>query len=160
MSEVIKGIGGNKEIAPKSDYIPWTKLDDDTVKKLEEAFSIGADVSSACFFANITRQTYYNWIKDDNKLKQRFDGLREKPVLKAFNTVYKDLDNVETAKWYLQKVKSETFGDKTNLNVTNNLSEEDVELKRRKLIELEDYVKADTKKLDTEAESIPIEPTE
>jgi hypothetical protein len=32
----------------------------DVVKKLEEAFSIDATVEEACFYANISRQTYYN----------------------------------------------------------------------------------------------------
>ena len=85
------------------------KFDKLTVKKLEEAFSIGADVSAACFYADITRQTYYNWVKENKKLGEKFDRLREKPVLEAYQTIATNLHEVDTAKWFLERKRKTEF---------------------------------------------------
>ena len=69
------------------------KFTDETIQKLEQVFSIGGSVEEACFFANISKQSYYNWTKDNPELKDRFDALRQKPILKARQEVIKGLDN-------------------------------------------------------------------
>jgi hypothetical protein len=91
------------------------KLNEDTVNKLEEAFAIGADVSAACFYAEISRESYYNWISENKELKEKFDRLREKPVLKAYQTVAKDLEDISTAKWYLERRRKSEFAVRTEL---------------------------------------------
>ena len=84
------------------------KLTPETVNKLKEAFAIDASVEEACFYAEITRQTYYNWVDENPVLKEEFDRLREKPVLKARQTIVKNLENPEYALKYLErKRKSE-----------------------------------------------------
>ena len=85
------------------------KLNEKTVNKLEEAFSIGADIPAACYFANISKQTYYNWINDNKELKEEFDRLREKPVMRAYRTVSDDLNKSETAKWFLERKRRNEF---------------------------------------------------
>lgn len=89
------------------------KLTDETVKKLEEAFAIDATVEEACFYANISKQTYYNWAEEFPEMKERFDALREKPILKARQTIAKDLDKPETAKWYLERKRKSEFAQRT-----------------------------------------------
>ena len=85
------------------------KLTPEVKQKLEQAFSIDASVPEACFFAGISRQTYHNWIQSDPELKESFDRLREKPVLKARQTIAQNLDQPETAKWYLERKKKTEF---------------------------------------------------
>ena len=87
----------------------FTKLEDGTIKKLEHAFSIGSDITSACIYANISTPTYYSWIKQDKKLEKRFNELRDKPVLKAYETINKDMGKIETAKWYIERKKKKEF---------------------------------------------------
>ena len=82
------------------------KFDEKTVKKLEEVFAIDGSVEEACYYANITRQTYYNWIKDNPKLKEEFDRLRNKPVLKARQEVMKGLNCYSNAMDYLKRKKA------------------------------------------------------
>lgn len=78
------------------------------VRKLEQAFSIGCTVSEACVYADISRNTYYRWIENNETLKDRFEALLEKPSLKARQTVVNGLGDVDVAKWYLErKVKKE-----------------------------------------------------
>lgn len=93
------------------------KLNDTTVNKLEVAFAIGASVSEACYYADISRQTYYNWEKGNRKLKEKFDRLKELPILKARRTINDNLSNVETAKWFLEKKRKDEFGTKIGLEV-------------------------------------------
>ena len=94
------------------------KLSEDSVNKLKEAFAIGADVSAACFYADISRQTYYNWEKENPELKEKFDRLKEKPVLKAYQTIAKGLDDINTAKWYVERKRKKEFGN--NLDITSD----------------------------------------
>ncbi len=139
----------NKEIKA------WSKLDDATVNLLKLAFGIGADVTSACSFANITRQTYYNWVDRYPDILEEIDKLREKPALKAYQTIYNNLHNPDIAMWYLKKVKSEVFGDSLGLTMKGqSVSDEELETKRKRLIELLAYVKAQPTIIDGNGETV------
>jgi len=91
------------------------KINKDNVKKLEEAFAIGADIRAACAYADISRQCYYNWTAADPKLQEKFDTLRERPVLKAYQTIMKNLDSADMAKWYLERKRKKAFSLRTEL---------------------------------------------
>ena len=80
------------------------------VKKLEEAFAIDSTIEEACFYADISKQTYYNWLEGEPELVERFEELRNKPVLKARRTIVNALDNPLDAKWYLEKKRKREFG--------------------------------------------------
>jgi len=101
--------------------------DESVVKKLEEAFSKGANITTACFYADISRQTLYNWYEKDPELKERFDALQQNPVMKALDTIYSNLSDKETAKWYLErrnkdfKPKSDVTSDDKPIPLLNTL---------------------------------------
>lgn len=60
------------------------KLDNPmTVKKLKEAFALDCSISEACYYAEISRQSYYDLIEYKPALLDEFNRLREKPVLLA-----------------------------------------------------------------------------
>lgn len=80
-----------------------------TVKKLEEVFALDGSVEEACFYAGISRETYYQWIKADQSLSDRFEALRNKPVLKARKTVVDSLANPDYAFRYLERKKKDEF---------------------------------------------------
>ena len=80
-----------------------TKKTPEIIAKLEHAFSLGSNVIDACFHAGIGESTYHDWAAADDELSERMKALKQKPILKALETVYGDLDNVQTAKWYLEK---------------------------------------------------------
>jgi len=92
------------------------KINGDAVRKLEEVFAIDGSVEEACYYANISRQTYYDWIKNDPAKKVKFDRLRNKPVLKARMAVIKGLDCYSNSMDYLKRKKKLEFGD--NIDVT------------------------------------------
>lgn len=99
-----------------------TKLDSLTIKKLEEAFVLGASINEACFNANISKQTFYNWKDENPELFDHFEQLRQAPILKARKCVVNALEkNPTLAMRYLErKLKSEfgngTSDDKTDKN--------------------------------------------
>lgn len=93
----------------------FTKLTDDIVKKLEEVFLLDGTVEEACFFAGISKQTLYNWYKDNPKMQERMDALRNEPFLKARRTIVKNLENPQYAFEYMKRKKKDEFSERAEL---------------------------------------------
>ena len=91
---------------PKGNY----KMTPEVIRKLETVFAIGGSVKDACIFAGISSDSYYRWIKENPELSDRFDQLRAQPILAAKHTIVKNLSNVHTAQWYLERKRPEEFG--------------------------------------------------
>ena len=101
-----------------------TKVDEMALKKLSEAFLIGATDEEACLYADISTTTLYNYQKENPEYLEKKRAWKHNPFMKARTTVYKGLDQAPVAQWYLERKKSDEFGqkDKKELaNVTNNL---------------------------------------
>jgi len=89
-----------------------TKMTEEVVKKLEECAAIRATVTEACFYANISRETYYNWMKANPKLLDRLKELREQPFLKARQTIINKLNDVNVAFKFMEKEKPEDYAER------------------------------------------------
>jgi len=99
------------------------KLTPDTVHKLEEAFALDATVGEACFYADISRTTYYEWIKNNPELADKFERLREKPVLLARESVVKALKtDPELSLKYLERKRRSEFATKVENENTGNIT--------------------------------------
>lgn len=102
-------------------YKWWEDLEKTT--KLDQAFAIGCSDKEACGYAEITEAQLYYYQKEINpEFVVKKEELKDKPILKAKQTVVRDLDKVESAKWYLEKKKKDEFGNvqeikSINLNV-------------------------------------------
>ena len=95
-----------------------TKDNPDIVRKLEEAFSIDASVEEACYYADISRETYYRWTKENPDLYDKFTRLRNRPILLARQTVVNKLkDSYYNSMDFLKRKKKLEFGD--NMDVTS-----------------------------------------
>src|SRR5689334_711646 len=88
------------------------KLTPETVTKLEQAFALDATVEEACFFADISRKTYYEWIKDDPDLGDRLEALRNRPVLTARATIIGALNKPFYALEYLKRKRRDEFAER------------------------------------------------
>ncbi len=104
-----------KKTGPKDDY----KCTKEVVLKLEHAFSIDATIEEACYYADISRDTYHRWVKKNPKLSDKFERLRQKPILLARQTVVKDLDSPDGARWFLERKKKHEFSTKVETDVTS-----------------------------------------
>lgn len=87
-----------------------TKVTADVVTKLEMAFAIGCPVEEACSYAGISRKVFYEWIKRHPEYSDRIDDLREKPFLKARQTIYDSLASADHAFRFMERKKKKEFG--------------------------------------------------
>ena len=92
-----------------------TKMTPEVVTKLEEVFALDGTVEEACFYAGISRNAYYEWVKAKPELNDRFEELRQRPFLKARQTIVKNLDQPEHAKWYMERKKKREFAQRTEM---------------------------------------------
>ena len=95
-----------------------SKLDDETRRKIEEAAALDASVEEIAFYAGVHRATLHRWIQDDEELRDRIAELRERPILKARQTITKALDDPNHAFRYLEKKRKKEFGN--NLDITSD----------------------------------------
>lgn len=90
------------------------------IGKLENIFSMDGTVKEACLYAGINPDTYYQFLKDNPKFSERFEALRETPVLLARQTVVKKLkDNYSNAMDYLSRKAKREFSQRTELTGAN-----------------------------------------
>lgn len=109
-----------------------TKLTPEVRKKIEEAAAWDASVEEICFYADISRFTYYQWIKENPELSNRIEELRNRPVLKARQTAVTKLsETYSNAMDYLsrkrkvefsprQEIVGGTDGQPIQINLTND----------------------------------------
>ncbi len=90
-----------------------TKKTDEVVKKLEEAAALDCTIEEMCFYAGISKQTYYDYLKSDPALSDRLSALREQPVLAARKTIVKAIQTDKgTAAWYLERKRKKEFAER------------------------------------------------
>lgn len=115
-----------------------TKMSKETIAKLEEVFSLGGSDSEACFYANISKQTLYNYQEKNPEFVDRKEALKEKPILKARQTVVKALDDPKDAQWFLERKRKEEFSLRQEVTGAEGkelklLSEKQIETLKEKL---------------------------
>jgi len=97
-----------------TEYKWWENLEKKT--KLEQAFAIGCTDEEACSYAEISPdQLYYYENNIDKEFRVRKQELKQKPILKAKQTIVKNLDNPEHAKWYLERKKKDEFSQRNEM---------------------------------------------
>ena len=96
-----------------------TVMTQEVVAKLEQAFAIDCSVEEACSYADISRNTFYDYIKINPSFSDRIEQLRQKPVLKARTTVVAKLgDSFDNSMEYLRRKKKTEFGDSLSVEST------------------------------------------
>ena len=100
-----------------------TKLTPETIKRLEEVFSIGGSDLEACFYANISKTALYDYQQKKPEFAERKAQLKEKTILKARQEVIKGLtNNPEFSLKYLERKRKAEFATR----VENKVEVEDV----------------------------------
>lgn len=109
-----------------------TVITPEIINKLEEVFAIGGTDNEACFYADIGKTTLYNYQQDHPEFVERKEALKERPILKARQTVVKALDNPQQAQWFLERKVKNEFASRSELTgkdgkdlIPELLSEED-----------------------------------
>lgn len=87
-----------------------TKMTDKVVQKLKEAFKIWATVQEACYYANISKTTYYDWLKQNSEFSDEITDSKTYLIFQSKLTIANSIEkwNSKTAIWYLErKLKNE-----------------------------------------------------
>lgn len=95
-----------------------TLIDDLTLQKLEEAFSNGATDLEACFLANISKSTLYNYQNKHPEFVERKEALKDMIKYQAKKVVKEAIisGDKQQANWYLErKAKDDGFSPRHEL---------------------------------------------
>lgn len=81
-----------------------TDMTPTTVTKLMAAFNNGFNVVEACYYAGISKQTYYRWLKEDTEFSDLMERAKSAPNTKAKEVVIKAINegDAQLAFRYLQ----------------------------------------------------------
>lgn len=95
----------------------------EVVQKLEEAFIEGLTDNQACFLANISRQTLFNYCKDNPEFFDRKEDLKDSVLIQARRNISKEISNPEKpnltlSQWYLER-KDREFKPKSDMTTDN-----------------------------------------
>ena len=101
-----------------------TLMTQETIKKLEDAFSLGCSDVEACLMADISKSTLYNYQEKHPEFVDRKEQLKEKLVLKSRKIVADSLNNddTDTAKWYLERKKKAEFSTRQDVGGSMNVN--------------------------------------
>ena len=106
-----------------------TVMTDDLVNKMEYGFMKGLNITECCHYANISRQTFYNYVENNPEFMDRIEELKSNPSTKAKLNVVEAIENGDTdlSKWWLERKNKDEFSLKqevsadVNSNVTINV---------------------------------------
>jgi hypothetical protein len=99
-----------------------TVITAEVIRKLEYVFGIGGSDREACFFAGISETALYEYQNKNPKFAEHKEALKENPILKARETIFKNLKNPQTAAWYLERKRKDEFS--TRQEVEHNINTE------------------------------------
>ena len=91
----------------------------DVVRKLEKAFTVGANVTQACDFAGISRDTYYRYCEQNAGFTDKVAEWSARTGLRAKYNIHKAIENkdVDVSKWYLERT-DDAFNPKKRAEIT------------------------------------------
>ena len=109
-------------MATKDKYGRPTVMTDNVVNKLEQAFAMGCTDVEACLFANISKQTLYNYQALHPEFVDRKEELKESLKLHAKSNLSRSIkidEDVDNSKWYLERKAKQEFSTKVENENTN-----------------------------------------
>ena len=98
-----------------------TKFTDEVVRKIEEVAALDGSVAEMAYYADVHVDTIYAWMKENKEFSDRIAALRERPILKARQTIMKSLETPQGAQWYLARKKKLEFTERVEQDVSGNL---------------------------------------
>jgi len=107
-----------------------SRMTDETLRKLEQAFLMGCPDTEACLYADIAPSTLYKYAAENEEFSERKETLKQNPFMKARKIQMDDLNDGSSA--IAQKVLERKEGSKINVSgnvgVTVNIEGKDAEV--------------------------------
>lgn len=97
-----------KKTGPKGPIVFKPVVED----RLRKAFAIGCNITEACLYADIDKKTFYNNCPVGSGKFLEYMLLKNKPVLRARQTVVSKLDNLDNAWRYLKNKRPKEFAER------------------------------------------------
>ena len=106
-----------------------TKLTDEVRQKIEEVAALDGSVEEMAYYSDVNKATIYNWLNPesdffDEKLAERVEKLRSRPILKARQTIAKSLETPQGAQWYLERKRKKEYSTKVEQELSGKVSYE------------------------------------
>jgi len=93
-----------------------TKMTDEVIAKLRQAFLYGSNDKEAYHYAEISHETFYNYIEKHPEFREQITSWQDEPILKARKKVVDNIDkDTNTAKWYLERKRKSEFAQRQEL---------------------------------------------
>lgn len=94
------------------------KDEEEVLSKLREAWALDCTDVESFFYADISEQSYYRYLKAHPELREERDRLKETPVFKARKTVIDKIgESYANAMDYLKRKRKDEFGDKQEVDL-------------------------------------------
>ncbi len=101
-----------------------SKMRPEILQKLEVAFSIDCNIVEACLYAGISQRTYYYWMERNPDLLQRFESLRNRPMLKARQTIMDSLGDPKYASQYAAAKRPDEYSPKNKVELSGRVQQD------------------------------------
>ena len=89
----------------------------EVLQKLKEAFLMGCTDAEACLYSGISQRTLYNYQEENEEFLQQKDVWKQRPFLKARQTIYMSLGNTRTAQWFMEKRNAKEFSQHVQVEI-------------------------------------------
>lgn len=86
--------------------IPWNKITPEQLEKLVTAIEHDFTITEACAEAEVSRQTYQNYYRNDEMFRWKIDFAKSKLVRDAKTKVHEWVENDETWEFSLKVLKA------------------------------------------------------
>lgn len=95
-----------------------TVITPEVIRKLEDAFSIGASDLEACFVAGIGKTALYEYQKQNPDFTERKEALKQMTSYAARKVVNDKIieGDVDTATWQLERKNKDEYGTKSTVD--------------------------------------------
>lgn len=92
----------------------------EVLRKIEEVAALDGSVEEMAYYADIHVATLYRYLEAHEDFSDRIKKLRERPILKARQTIVSSLAQPEHARWYIERKKKKEFSTRVETDVTTN----------------------------------------
>lgn len=100
-----------------------SKYTDAVVRKLELAFKNDFNISQACDYANISRDTYYDWLEKKKGFSDKMEAAKSHLIRQAKINIARAVKkgNLETSKFVLERRAKDEYSTKQDVDMTANI---------------------------------------
>ena len=131
-----------------------TVMNEETLKKLRDAYLADCSDEEACLLAEISPKTLYTYQTSNPNYLETKALLRNNIGLRAKRKIFSAVsENSADARWYLERRRSDEYGTKQSFDIVNKVDDQTL-IERLKSLAIHGLLDADDKS--GEPEQVPV----